>query len=115
MLAVSSTFCTRLMARVRSWTKLLRERSRSRRSRMGLGGIKLALSKPWHSNCAIHALSLAPSLPMRAIHGCEPRMSSSSGATPKSSVSLPSEATTVLAALMVPFSTKYSVGFELSM
>src|SRR6266568_4171799 len=49
---------TRVMAWARCWTKVLRARTRSRRSRMALGGMKLAVSSPWRSKSAIHSLSL---------------------------------------------------------
>ena len=58
MLAVSSTFCTRVMAWALCRTRVLRARTRSRRSRMALGGMKLALSRPWRKRSAIHSLSL---------------------------------------------------------
>jgi hypothetical protein len=46
MLARSNTPCTRLTSRLRSWTRLVRYRVRSRQSRYACGGIKLAASRP---------------------------------------------------------------------
>jgi hypothetical protein len=57
MLAVSSSLCTRLLALTRSRTRLLRYRVRSRKSRIGGGGMKLARMRPCASRSAIHSQS----------------------------------------------------------
>ena len=58
MLASSSTFWMRLTAADRSWINCVRCRVRSRSSRIGCGGTKLAWSKPCCNNWAIHWQSL---------------------------------------------------------
>jgi hypothetical protein len=57
MLAVSSTFSRRLRSADRLSTSLRRYRVKSRSSRMGLGGTKLARSRPWQTKSAIHSAS----------------------------------------------------------
>src|ERR1039458_7246965 len=57
MLAVSSSLCTRFVAWTRSRMRLLRCRVRSRKSRIGGGGIKLARMSPCARRFAIHSQS----------------------------------------------------------
>ena len=57
-LASSSTFCSRLTAAERSSTRVVRVRVRSRSSRWGRSGMKLARSSPCRSRSAIHSASL---------------------------------------------------------
>ena len=58
MLASSSTFWMRLAAADRSWINCVRCRVRSRNSRIGCGGTKLARSRPCCSSWAIHCAVL---------------------------------------------------------
>ena len=58
MLASSSTVCTRVATRVRSSATTARSRGRSRSSRCGRSGTKLARSNPHCRQCAIHSASL---------------------------------------------------------
>jgi hypothetical protein len=58
MLALSSSLSVRFCSVVSVSDKERRSRTRSRRSRLGGGGTKLGLTRPWRTSSAVHSASL---------------------------------------------------------